>query len=173
MTYLKTTLLAVGIGLLVLSHGNAQDQAIVDSLLLELSAAEEDSLKADILLNLGDQYRYNQPDTALMYFQEALKISEEIDSPTYLGYSIRNIGMLKESQGLHDEALEEYFKALAIYEEAGNKRGIAQCYNSIAIVHYLQESPELCMEYLTKSFEIKKELGDLSGMSNYYINMSA
>jgi serine phosphatase RsbU (regulator of sigma subunit) len=173
MNFVSPFVTSLLIALLFLPLINAQDQSFVDSLLGELSAVESDSIKADILLDLGAQYMYKQPDTALMYFQEALQVSEEMDSPTYRAYSMRNIGMVKESQGLHDEALEEYFAALSIYEEAGNKQGIAQCYNSIAIVHYLQESFELCMEYLTKSFEIKKELGDIGGMSNYYINMSA
>jgi serine phosphatase RsbU (regulator of sigma subunit) len=173
MKFLTSFVPSLLITLLLLPLAHAQDQTLVDSLLVELSAVESDSLKADILLDLGAQYMYKQPDSALMYFQEALLVSEEMDSPTYQAYSRRNIGIVKESQGYHDEALEEYFAALAIYEEAGNQQGIAQCYNSIAIVHYLQDSPELCMEYLTKSFEIKKELGDLSGMSNYYINMSA
>jgi serine phosphatase RsbU (regulator of sigma subunit) len=173
MKYFRTIFPAIAISVLVISQGLAQDQAIIDSLLTELSTANEDSLRADILLDLGTQYRYNLPDTALMYFQDALQILEEIDSPSLMAFCRRSIGMVKESQGLHDQALEEYLAALAIYEEAGSKYGIAMCYNSIAIVHYLQDSPELCMEYLTLSFEIKKELGDKEGMSNYYINMSA
>jgi len=59
-----------------------------------------------------------------------------------------------------------YFDALAKFEEAGNKAGIASSYNDIAILHYLQGSYEQCMEYLTLSFEIKEELGDREGMSN-------
>lgn len=173
MRFITTFLSSLLISMFLFSHVRAQDQAVVDSLLMELANAEEDSLKADILLDLGEQFKYNMPDSALGYFEEALQISEKMDSPTYKAYCRRNIGMVKESQGFHDQALEEYFAALAIYEEAGNKHGIASCYNSIAIVHYLQESPELCMEYLTRSYEIKEELGDMAGISNYYINMSA
>jgi len=31
-----------------------------------------------------------------------------------------------------------------------------------------RESYELCSEYLTKSFEIKEEMGDREGVSNYF-----
>lgn len=102
------------------------------------------------------------PDTALIYFEQALKLSEQAESPRFLGYSRRNIGMVREIQGMYDQALEEFFAALSIYEETGNKQGIASCYNDIAIIHYLQESFELCMEYLTNSFEIKQELVDIN-----------
>jgi serine phosphatase RsbU (regulator of sigma subunit) len=173
MKYLRSSLLSVLIALLFLSLGKAQDQAIVDSLLTELSATRDDTLKAEILINLGEQYRYNLPDSALMYFQQALEIAEQLGSLGLQGDSKRYIGMVIESQGMYDQALEEYFAALAFYEEAGLKRGIANTYNDIAIIHYFQESTELCMEYLTLSFEIKKELGDREGMSNYYTNMSS
>ncbi len=173
MKYLNTTLLAIGIGLLVLSQGNAQDQAIVDSLLNELSADVEDTLKVEILLALGEEYKYNLPDTALIYFQEALQISEQLGYLNLQAVCKRSIGVVIENQGMYDQALEEYFEALALFEEAENKWGIASCYNDIAIIHYFQGSSELCMEYLTLSFEIKEELGDREGMSSYYTNMSA
>ena len=153
--------------------GKPQDQHTIDSLLTELSTSEEDTLKVQILLELGNHYRYNLPDTALIYFQEGLKISEQLGSPLLQANSKRYIGMVKESQGLYDEALEEYFAALVFFEEADVMQGIASCYNDIAIIHYFQESTELCMEYLTLSYEIKKELGDTEGMANYYTNMSA
>jgi len=166
-------LLAITILLLLPSEGRTQDQTIVDSLLTELSAAEEDTLKIPMLFELGEQYRYNQPDSALIYFQEALEISEQQGSLRLQGNSKRYIGMVKESQGMYDKALEEYFAALTFYEKAGLRQGIASSYNDIAIIHYFQESLELCMEYLTLSFEIKKELGDQEGMANYYTNMSS
>lgn len=173
MNYIKSIVIIFPLVFLIFLRGSAQDQSVIDSLLTELSTADEDSLKADILLGLGNQYRYNLPDTAMTYFKEALRISEQLGSLGLQANSKRFIGMVKESQGMYDQALEDFFAALALFEETENKTGIASCYNDIAIIHYLQESLELCMEYLTKSFEIKKELGDKEGMSNYYTNMSA
>ena len=154
-------------------HGMAQDQVAVDSLLTIVNESADDTVKIRALLDLGNQYRYNVPDTALIYFMDALRISEQVGSSGLQGNSRRFIGMVKESQGLYDEAVEEYFNALSLFEEAELKQGIASCYNDIAIIHYMQESTELCMDYLTRSFEIKRELGDSSGMANYYTNMSA
>ncbi len=173
MKYLRTVFPTLAITLLLFAHAQAQDQAIVDSLKWELSASREDSLKAAILLELGDQYRYNLPDSALIYFREALEISEQLEDLGLQANCRRFIGMVIENQGMYDQALEEYFAALAIFEEAESKPGIASCYNDIAIIHYLQGSTEQCMEYLTLSFEIKEELGDKEGMSSYYTNMSA
>jgi len=173
MKYLKTALMAMVTGLLFFSNGNAQVQTVIDSLRTELSAAEEDSLRSAILLHLGNEYRYYHPDSAMMFFEQGLDIAEQLGSVSLQGNSRRYMGMVKESEGLYDEALEDYFKALALFEEADLRHGIAMTYNSIAILHYLQGSYEQCMEYLTLSFEIKKELGDKGGMSNYYTNMAS
>lgn len=164
---------ALAVTLLLFAQAHAQDQAIVDSLQRELSTSREDSTKAAILIKLGDQFRYNLPDSALVYFREALEISEQLADLGLQAQCRRFIGMVIENQGMYDQALEEYFAALNMFEEAGNKWGIASCYNDIAIIHYIQGSTEQCMEYLTKSFKIKEELGDKPGMSNYYTNMSS
>jgi serine phosphatase RsbU (regulator of sigma subunit) len=173
MNNTRALLLAISLMLFFSPGGNAQDRTIVDSLLTELSAAEEDTLKVEILLALGEEYKYNLPDTAMSYFREALETSEKLGSPGLQANCIRSIGVVIENQGMYDQALEKYFEALALFEKDGNRPGMASCYNDIAIIHYLQESYELCMDYLTLSFEIKKELGDREGMSSYYTNMSA
>ena len=173
LKYFRKVFPTLAISLLLIAHAHAQDQAIVDSLKRELSASREDSLKAAILFELGDQFRYNLPDSALVYFREALELSEELADLKLQALCRRYIGMVIENQGMYDQALEEYFAALDIFEKAENKWGIANCYNDIAIIHYMQGSTEQCMEYLTKSFEIKEELGDKSGMANYYTNMSS
>jgi len=173
MKYFRKVCPTLAVALLLIAHAHAQDQAIVDSLKRELSASREDSLKAAILFELGDQFRYNLPDSALVYFREALELSEQLADLGLQALCRRYIGMVIENQGMYDQALEEYFAALDIFEKAENKWGIANCYNDIAIIHYMQGSTEQCMEYLTKSFEIKQELGDKSGMANYYTNMSS
>jgi len=172
MKGIKAALYIITLLLLVSFRGRAQNYPVIDSLKEALETAADDTTKIALLFALGDQYTYLLPDSALYYFETARGISEDLDSPGQLALCLRNIGILKENQGLYDQALEQYFAALAAYEKTGNKQGIASCYNDIAIIHYLQKSYELCMEYLTKSFEIKKELGDKNGMSNYYNNMA-
>lgn len=172
MKGIKAALYIITLLLLVSFRGRAQNYPVIDSLKEALETAADDTTKIALLFALGDQYTYLLPDSALYYFETARGISEDLDSPGQLALCLRNIGILKENQGLYDQALEQYFAALAAYEKTGNKQGIASCYNDIAIIHYLQKSYELCIEYLTKSFEIKKELGDKNGMSNYYNNMA-
>jgi serine phosphatase RsbU (regulator of sigma subunit) len=170
---MKLYILIFSFTFLLLNAVVAQDQAAIDSLLQVVSASGEDTTEIRALIELGDQYRYVQPDTAYIYYKEALEISTRLNDLNYKAHCLRCLGMVKENQGFYDKALEEYFKALKIFEELGHNPGLASTYNDIAIIHYLQGSSELCMEYLTLSYEIKKDLGDTEGMASYYTNMSA
>ena len=151
----------------------AQDQTAIDSLKQIITESKEDTTRMNAFYEIGDQYQYLVPDSALSYFTKALELSEIIDSKKLKANCLRQIGIVYETKGLYDKALETYFKALDAFEEMDNKQGIASCYNDIAIIHYMQQSYEICIEYLTKSYEIKKELDDIQGMANYYTNMAS
>jgi serine phosphatase RsbU (regulator of sigma subunit)/tetratricopeptide (TPR) repeat protein len=154
-------------------NGLAQNQPAIDSLKLLVIESKNDTSKINALYEIGGQYMYILPDTALSYYTKALEISNNTNSTKLKALCHRQIGIINESKGLYDKALEEYFKALNIYEEMEEKDGIGRCYNDIAIIHYMQESFEVCIEYLSKSYEIKKELDDIQGMANYYTNMAS
>jgi serine phosphatase RsbU (regulator of sigma subunit) len=170
---IRSFLSVIFLSFLALTNGLSQDQAAIDSLKQVVDESKEDTILIRTLMQLGNQYKYLLPDSSLYYFTRALEVSDKLDSLQLKAACYRNIGMVKENQGSYDDALEEYFKAMAIYEDTGNKEGIASCFNDIAIIHYMQNSYELCIEYLTKSYEIKKELGDQFAIANYYTNMSA
>jgi serine phosphatase RsbU (regulator of sigma subunit) len=154
-------------------NGIAQDQTAIDSLKLVIAESKEDTTRMNAIYEIGDQYQYLLPDSALSYFTKALEIADNTNSIKTKAVCLRQIGIVYETKGLYDKALETYFKALDAYEEMDNKQGIASCYNDIAIIHYVQQSYEVCIEYLTKSYEIKQELGDIQGMANYYTNMAS
>lgn len=150
----------------------AQQRRAIDSLRQIVAEAEPDTARIRILIALGEEYKYILPDSAMACFNEALVLSEKANSRKHKAVAFRQIGIVKENQGLYDRALEEYLKALAVYEEMDDRDGIARCYNDIAIIHFVQESYELSEDYLTRSFEIKQELGDQKAIANYFNNMA-
>ncbi len=68
---------------------------------------------------------------SLEYFNEALKIREEIWDTIGLKESYGYLGFIYNRQGNYPLALEHYHKLLALCESAGDLRGLAGCYNSI------------------------------------------
>src|ERR1700758_286910 len=112
----------------------------IDSLLTLLKTAKEDTNKANILNKLSIEYRnISNYDSSLIYANRALRISNSFSngegrmeaSKAYSG-----IGTAYSFQGNYTEALRNYFAALKIYTEIGNKKGIATSYSNIGAVYY-------------------------------------
>ena len=63
-------------------------------------------------------------------------------------------------------ALEYYFKALKIFENIGNKTGIASASVNIGKLYYKQKKYAIAREYALSSFKTSKELGYIEALSN-------
>jgi len=50
-----------------------------------IAPAKQDTNKAETLLGLGDKYEYNISDNTLIYWYEALDVSEEIEDHKLIG----------------------------------------------------------------------------------------
>jgi tetratricopeptide (TPR) repeat protein len=128
------------------------------------------------LLGLAHHYQ-GKYETALSHYQNALKISEEIDYEPSLLYS--NIGNTYSSLGKYPTALEYFQKSLAIDEKKKDKRGISSALNNIGNVYVnISNYPPALDNYL-KSVKIDEELGDKEGVAiglnnigNIYANMN-
>ncbi len=72
----------------------AQNQKQIDSLKQIITLAKQDTNKVITLLELGDQYEHNKPDSALVCYHRALDISKEIKSQTLIAKSSRYRGII-------------------------------------------------------------------------------
>ena len=169
--------------LVILLFGNrliSQDQHIIDSLILELAEAEticpdkpcaDDTIKIKLLLEIGDQYEYSIPDTALNYYDRALELAQTINNKKYEAKSLYYIGFVFQNEGKNDLALKYYQNSLNVYEELKNKKGISESYNSIGLVYKNLSEFDLAIESHQKSLKISEELRDKNGIARSYGNI--
>jgi len=138
---------------------------------------------ANSLCNLGIAY-----ETQGDYFEAlnaqifALKIREEIGDKSGISYSIHYIGDvyfgqsdLSDKISLKDDynnkALEQFFKALKIAEEIGDKKSIANTYNCIG--NSLREKGDYhsALKYYMKTVKIREQNGDEINLSTTFVNI--
>jgi signal transduction histidine kinase len=110
-----------------------------------------DTLKIKKLLENGNSYINNKPDTALFYFNSALNLSKKINSKKFISESFKNIGSLYWLTGKNDKALEYYLNALKISEEIDNKVLEAACLHNIGNVYYNQNEYQKSLGYYKKA----------------------
>ncbi|MDO8999709.1 MAG: tetratricopeptide repeat protein, partial [Bacteroidota bacterium] len=133
------------------------------------------------LNNIGYIYK-NQGDipTTLEYYSKSLKIREEIGDKEGIATSLNNIGFIYSIQGDPSitsskedalragipKALEYYSKSLKIYEEIGDKEGIATSLNNIGFIYNSQGNLKEGFTYAKRSMDVAKELGFPENIKN-------
>lgn len=138
----------------------AQNQKQIDSLKQIITLAKQDTNKVITLLELGDQYEHNKPDSALVCYHRALDISKEIKSQTLIAKCSRYIGIIYYYQGFYTKAIDYHIKSLNASKKIGDNKGISGSYNNIGLVYEYQGAYTKAISYYLKSLKISEEIGD-------------
>lgn len=134
----------------------------IDSLKQKLGEATNDSLRMVYYRSLTDLFADPQPDSALVYAMEGLRISIETESEKRRTQFLTRIGNLLQYKGNFSQALEYHLASLKISEEIRDPVGIGASYNNMAEVYKEQGDPRNALEYYAKAEAIfRKILYDL------------
>ncbi|MBL7817560.1 MAG: tetratricopeptide repeat-containing sensor histidine kinase [Saprospiraceae bacterium] len=148
---------------------------MVDSLLLSLSTAKEDTNKANVLNQLAkfDGWAYGNYEKGLEYAQQAQALSEKLN-PLYkkgLADAYNNFGAVAHYQANFPKALRYHLDALKIRQEIGYKFGIADSYNNIGgVYHQLGDYPESLKNHFI-ALKIREEIGHKQRIGVSYNNI--
>lgn len=128
---------------------------------------------------------------ALEYDFKSLEVFQKLDDKDGIAHNYGNIGNVYKEQKKFASALEYDFKSLSIFEELGDNAGIAinlgnigGIYEAIAyykdsVIDLPQPLPEgskeyfakKAIEYLSKSIEISKSIGQLENIKEYSVGL--
>jgi len=137
----------------------SQSNHKTDSLENELKKSVDTS-KVNVLNALVLAYRKNDPEQALKYSDQALRLSEKIDFKKGIGNTYLMIGAVYFDLGNYQKALEYYSKSLTIRESLSDKNGIAQSLNNIGDVYINQSNYEKALKYYLQSLVICESIGN-------------
>ena len=154
-----------------------------------LALAQKKELReqeADSWLNIGNanimMSRYTD---ALMSFSNSQDIleklleekeiadNEEIQSALARAYG--SIGIVYSEQNNYAGALEYYFKALKIYQDAKQEDIVARLYNNMGIVYKTNKEYDKALDYFRKALEVQNKIGDntsaitITNIGNIYL----
>ena len=127
---------------------------------------------ADALTQMGDaQWVAGKNSEAVINYEEALKIYEEIKYIPGLCISYRNQGKILNNKSDFSKALEYFFKGLKLAEESGNKYEISKCNSWIGTCFKMQGLYTSALQYLTKAAEIAKSINNNEELGKNYLNI--
>ena len=126
-----------------------------------------------VLGNLGKSYlSLGDLRKAMQYYEEALKISQEIKDKMNECQWLGNLGTPYRTMGHVEKAIEYYEKALAIAREIGDRQAEGTWLGNLSIAYNILGKIEKNIECSENALSIAREIGDQSNESNELTNLS-
>ncbi|MBK9249547.1 MAG: tetratricopeptide repeat protein [Ignavibacteria bacterium] len=125
-------------------------------------AKQRDTIHCEALITLSiAKWRRGDFHTALTHARAALDFAEEKYLPDETNAkALGTIGIVYQYLSEYPQALTYYQKALAIYEEIGNKKGTGGTMVNIGIVYGALGQNAIALEYYEKALPIFDEIGE-------------
>jgi len=82
------------------------------------------------------------------------------------------LGLLLQSEGVPNEALEYSLKALEAMQSSSDPYGLSVLENNLALVYIDLSQWDQALEHLSNAVELKKQVSDLKGLALAYNNMA-
>jgi tetratricopeptide (TPR) repeat protein len=165
------------------SQLTAQD-AVIDSLKLEIKNAQHDSVKIKSSISLGEMIYQSEAGKAINLWKYSAKLCEtnllderldnERSKNFYLKYqagALNNIGFIADYHGDTKKALFYYQKSIRILQELGDKDGIGTLSNNIGFIYKNQGDIPKALEFYHFSLKIREEIKDTIAIANSLNNI--
>jgi signal transduction histidine kinase/CheY-like chemotaxis protein len=114
----KCTLLSILLHIIVIGH--AQDFKQVDEYKRQLNLAVTDSSKIECLWHIGFNYSQNKPDSGIYFANEALLLSNKVNSKKGKADSHNILGFCLDNAGQQDSAEFHYQLSIQLFKEIGD-----------------------------------------------------
>jgi signal transduction histidine kinase len=116
-------------------------------------------------------YYRNDHEKAIEYTGTALKLAEKLQYKTGIGDAYIGIGNVHATQVKYNEALQDFFKALKIYGEAGSKKSEASALTLIGRVYAEQAKYADARKYYLAALRQKEALGDKKSIGYAFLDV--
>lgn len=117
--------------------------------------------KANILKELGTiSYFLSEPRKAIEFYEQALKIAQEIGDRMVEGADLAGLGNAYFDLGEPRKAIEFHEQALKISSEIGDRRGEGNHLGNLGVAYSHLGEPRKAIEFYEQALAIAKEIGD-------------
>ena len=143
----------------------------IDSLLGSLRTRPDDTVKVALLLSIGDQYEYNQPDSAIFYYRHARNLSQRLNySKGFVQYMLARQHLMN-IQGQYDSALMLCMRATELARKLDDEELLASSLGNLGSVYLYMGDKEKAIDYYLQCATILEKLGNKKKLAVLYTNL--
>jgi signal transduction histidine kinase/predicted negative regulator of RcsB-dependent stress response len=166
-------ILGVGLYFLVIvtAHAQISGQQMIDSLLLKLPSAKEDTFKTKMYYNIAQAYIPIDPDKALLYSDSGMTHSIKMSWEKGIAFMHLTKGNILNDQGKGELAIKEYEQAYAIGKKINNRLAMSSALIDIGGFYYRKSDYVNAVTNYTSGLKIAEELKDHNLLGTCYSNL--
>ena len=141
-------------------HSFGQNSAVVDSLLIELESAGEDTTKVEILLRLFNPIVVNDLDLAFEYTDQAQILSEILSFDKGIAAAFQRKGIIWGYRGNVKKARENYLKAIEVHQRLDHELVAATLIFNLGLLYQEQGNYDSALVFNEKAAAIFLSFND-------------
>jgi tetratricopeptide (TPR) repeat protein len=142
-----------------------------DSLKQLLQTERQDTTRVNLLNQLAVQYYFNNPDTALVFGQQALALARKTGFSRGEAGSLNRIGNVFSYTGNFAKALELYLEALKTAEALKDERMSSSVISNIGINYGRMGNHREGINYMHRSLDLSKRLDNKTMILYNFLNL--
>ncbi len=150
----------------------AQDSK-TDSLKLALASAGDNTVKVDLLVDLGRKLYRTSPKEALQYSNEAIDLAKKLDYNKGLALAYKNAGLAHYVSGEFSETISNWQESRFVFESLGDKSGVANMLTNIGAVYNDFGEDTKALEFYFEAQKAAEANGDSLRLATSMINIGA
>ena len=155
------------------TESSAQDQTVLDSLFVELSTAAADTSLVNINLEIGGEFLFNYPDTAVYYIDAAFELAEQIGDTLNVAECYNLYGIIGTIQGKYLTGIENFQSSLEWYHKGEDLEGAANIINNIGVIYGYLDNYKESIKHYKESHRISESLENHQGAALSLFNIAA
>lgn len=127
---------------------------------------------ADCYLNIANVYNeLNRHDSALFHYKKSLDMNLG-EAQLYTRANIlQNMGTSEKNLGMLSDAENHLQESMSLFEQFGDKEGVAQSYVNLGSLFVLQKKWSKARAYFIQALQISKELNSKEGQRHSYLGL--
>ena len=129
--------------------------------LILLTADAEKPTRARVVMNGATfPFRQGDLDVAEKLWEEALRLSRELEDAEEVGRAIAELGSVAIAKGDLDRAVVLYEESLPLFRDQGQKSRLSVALSNLGAIASMRNDPRTAVGFLSPAVELSRETGD-------------
>jgi len=150
-----------------------QDLSAIDSLKRQLNQSKADTSKFKTLIALSKEVYNLDPKKGLIQANEALVLAEKLNYTKGLALAYKTLGLGYYRLGEYLNAINNWDKAMNIYNKLGDKAGVSNMLNNKGAIYFNQGDNAKALELHLQSLKIAEDISDTLRIITALTNIAA